>query len=106
MQALDPVRMLGVPEFGRIAGGQAHGEEICAGSAVRQQPPALGQEGLQHVGFSWRPPPRLPLYLAPRRPGARLGRRGTSRRVSARAMIALPPFYRRASYFSKAYDPV
>ena len=49
MQALDPVRMLGVPELGRIAGGQAHGEKVGAGRAVREQRPAFGEKGLQHV---------------------------------------------------------
>ena len=83
MQALDPVRMLGVPEFWRIAGSQTHGEQIGAGRAVRQQRPAFGQKGLQHVGFSGRTPPRLPLNLAPWRPGARLGGRSARPRGSA-----------------------
>ena len=61
MQALDPVRMLGVPELWRIAGGQAHGEQVGAGRAVRQQRPAFGQKGLQHVRFSQGPPLRLAL---------------------------------------------
>ena len=61
MQAFDPVGMLGVPEFRRIAGGQAHGEKVGAGRPVRQQRPALGQKRLQHVRFSQGPPLRLAL---------------------------------------------
>jgi hypothetical protein len=58
MQALDPVGMLGVPEFRRIAGGQAHGEKVGAGRPVRQQRPAFGQKRLQHFWFSRAPPLR------------------------------------------------
>ena len=83
MQALDPVRMLGVPEFGRIAGSQAHGEQVGAGRAVREQRPAFGQKGLQHVGFSRTPPRVLRLHLALRRTGARLGGRTARARRSA-----------------------
>src|SRR6202035_2967837 len=71
MQALDPIGMLGVPEFGRIARGQAHGEKVGAGRAVRQQRPAFGQKRLQHVRYSRRPPLRPLVKYAPRRPCAR-----------------------------------
>ena len=83
MQALDPVRILGVPELWRIAGSQTHGEQVGACSAVRQQRPAFGQKGLQHVGFSWGPATRFLLNLAPWRPGARLGGRIARPRGSA-----------------------
>ena len=57
VQALDPIGMLGVPQLGRIAGSQAHGEEVGPRRAVRQQRPALGQKRLQHIGFSRTPRP-------------------------------------------------
>ena len=49
MQRLEPDRGVGVPKLGTVAGGQSHREQIGAGGAVRQQRPAFGQQGLQHV---------------------------------------------------------
>ncbi len=54
MQRPDPVGMDGVPNFRGFAGGEAHGEQVGAGGAVRQQRPALGQKGLQHGGLIMR----------------------------------------------------
>src|SRR5580693_1580103 len=70
MQALDPIGTLGVPEFGRITRGQAHGEKVGAGRSVRQQRPAFGEKRLQHFWFSRGPATRFEPYLALWRVGA------------------------------------
>ncbi len=49
MQRPDAVGMVGVPQFRALAGGEAHGEEVGAGRAVRQQRPAFGEKSLQHA---------------------------------------------------------
>ena len=49
VEGADLVGMGLVPQLRRVAGGQAHGEQIGAGRAVCEQRAPFGEQGLQHL---------------------------------------------------------
>ena len=60
VKRLDALGMLEVPELGRIAAHEAHGEEVGAGGAVREKEGALGQKLLQSFRHGADPSPSRP----------------------------------------------
>ena len=53
LQFGDALRMIGIPQLGRIARLQATFEQIAAGRAVGEQPRSFGQQRGESISHGW-----------------------------------------------------